>query len=104
MDEQELRAEALDLLTLAALREPIERERAVRFARAALEVSEVGQLAVAVLDGGNGGTRALVGLARWAASHSVHGARAALTKASSAWLKEEGGVSHRYNSEGHTVP
>jgi hypothetical protein len=50
--EELLAAEARSLLMAAASGIPVEPERMQAFARACLEVSEVGRLALAVLDGG----------------------------------------------------
>lgn len=50
--EQLLAAEARTLLLAAANGMPVEQERIRAFARACLELSEVGRLALAVLDGG----------------------------------------------------
>ena len=47
-----LAAEARRLLEAAQGRESVERARVVAFARACLEVTEAGRLALAVLDGG----------------------------------------------------
>ena len=50
--EELLAVEARSLLMVAASGIPVEPERLRAFARACLEVSEVGRLALAVLDGG----------------------------------------------------
>jgi hypothetical protein len=47
-----LATEARELLDSAQRREPVERARVLAFARACLELTEVGRLALAVLDGG----------------------------------------------------
>jgi hypothetical protein len=47
-----LAAEARGLLEAAQRRESVERARVVAFARACLELTEAGRLALAVLDGG----------------------------------------------------
>jgi hypothetical protein len=47
-----LGAEARAVLQAAQRREPVERARVVAFARACLELTEMGRLALAVLDGG----------------------------------------------------
>jgi hypothetical protein len=47
-----LAAEARSLLEAAQRRESVERARVVAFARACLELTEAGRLALAVLDGG----------------------------------------------------
>ena len=59
----QLAAEAASLLQAAALQEPVSRERAAHFARAALSADEIGRAALAVLDGGPHSARALVRLA-----------------------------------------
>jgi len=60
---EDLAEEALELLRSAALREPIDGLRAAQFAKTLLAESEIGRLAIQVLEGGPHAARALVELA-----------------------------------------
>lgn len=59
---EELRGNAIRILRLAALQEEIPRDEAMSFARGAFAMTEVGRLALIVLEGGPHAVRALVEL------------------------------------------
>jgi hypothetical protein len=72
-----LAAEARALLDAARLKEDVDRARIVAFARACLEISEAGRLALAVLDGGVFAPRRALELAAMVAAARASGERKA---------------------------